>query len=94
MCDFRILSCLSQQQKKLLRVNDEMTGINKVSVHGSKVHSATRTADKGSEVQRLGSLGIKPIESITKGNSAKRLTLNPAFSGKPYNPDRADAKLI
>jgi len=42
----------------------------------------------------LSSRGIKPMESMAKGKSAKRLTLDPAFSGKPHNPDRADVQLI
>jgi len=44
----------------------------------------------------LNSLGIKPIESITKGNIAKQLTLNfeSRFQRETLNPDRADVKLI
>ena len=42
------------------------------------------------KVQRLGSRGINPMESMAKGKSAKWLTPNL----EPYNPDRNDVQLI
>jgi len=63
---------------------------------GSWVKRFTPPQERRIKVQRFSSLAIKLMESITKGNIAKQLTLDfeSRFQRETLNPDRADVKLI